>query len=849
MTGLQGKKSFNLAYQEEAMTRIRFRNRPRLRAGMLARRAPFPTVLSAALYGLLGSAAWHAPNAHAQAAATGQDAQVAFAIEAGPLDQALNQFARTAGVNVSFDADKVEALHSAGLKGSWTVSRGLAALLTGTGFEGQRLPSGGYTVRRVPASGTTTLDAVTVTGDEYRLMTEGTGLYTTPAVTIGKGEQRLRDIPQSISVVTRQRLDEQNLNSVYDALENTTGVTLQQSPQGGKYIYSRGFENSVIQYDSVPLERGLYGRASNYSGGTAMYDRVEVLRGAAGLLQGSGSPGGAVNLVRKRPLQEDRFMVETKAGSWDRYGLQVDASGALNETGTLRARGLVDRQDNHSFVDRVNLRNTTFYGTVEYDITPRTQVNLGYSYEDLRGRPSISGLPRYTTGDTIDFKRSTSYGANWNRQETTNQGFYADLTHAFNDDWRFKLTGAYVNEKQYLKYTASSRAVNPANNLAAVSTALTVADVNASGMDANLVGKFQAFGRSHELVLGANYAHTRNDTSYSYLTNTSIFDAFHFDPSMPEPTNAAIRSGVEEQRVGSTRELGFYGTTRLQLADPLKLVLGGRFSRSNRYWDTDTTATGTSVRSQTTQNATHFTPYAGLLLDLTPQWTTYVSYADIFQPQMQVNAAGESLKPIVGKNYELGLKGELLDGRINTAFAIFRIDQSNRAQVDFSSSPTCWDGYYCYTDSGKVRSQGFDAEINGEVAQGWNVYAGYTFNTTKYLKDVSSEGMAFAWYSPKHIFRLWTTYQLPGELNAFTVGGGVNVQSSQSRQIGAATVHASGRAVWSAYTKYQINRNWAATLNLNNIFDKSYYSAVGNLVNGIHYGDPRNVVLSLRGTF
>ncbi|WP_035360550.1 TonB-dependent siderophore receptor [Achromobacter insuavis] len=817
-----------------------------------ARPAPVPTVLRTALSGILcgaALAAWPGAAVWAQAAPAVQEAERGFAIAAGPLDQALNQFARAAGVNVSFDASQAERAQTQGLNGRWTTAGGLAALLAGTGFEGVRQPSGGYAVRRAARGGAVTLDAVTVTGQEYRSMSEGTGSYTVPSVMIGKGDQRLRDIPQSVSVVTRQRLDEQNLTSVYDALENTTGVTLQQSPQGGKYIYSRGFEGSVIQYDGVPLERGFYGRASNYSGGTAMYDRVEVLRGAAGLLQGSGSPGGAVNLVRKRPLAEDRFMVETKAGSWDRYGLQVDGSGALNADGSLRGRALIERQDNHSFIDRVHLKNTTFYGTIEYDFTPHTQLNLGYSYEDLRGRPSISGLPRYSDGEDIDFKRSTSYGADWNRQQTSNQGFYADFTHAFNDDWRFKVTGAYVQEKQYLKYTASSRAVNPATQMAMVSVARTVADLDASGMDANLTGKFRAFGRTHEVVVGANYAHTKIDTSYSYLTNYATFNAFQFNPGLPEPTTAALRASTDEVRLGTSRELGFYGATRLQLTDPLKLVLGGRFSRSNRIWTTDTTTAGVLANGQTVQANTHFTPYAGLILDLSPQWTTYVSYTDIFKPQSEVNAAGQSLKPIVGENYELGLKGELLDGRINTAFAIFRIDQSNRAQVDFSSSPTCADNYYCYTDAGKVRSQGFDAEINGEVTRGWNVYAGYTFNTTRYLKDVSSEGQAFAWHTPKHIFRLWSTYQLPGDLSAFTVGGGVNVQSGQSRQIGALTAKASGRAVWNAYAKYQINRNWAATLNLNNIFDKTYYSAIGNMVNGVHYGDPRNAMLTLRGTF
>ena len=822
-----------------------------VRPPLPARRAPVPTVLSVALStALCGAAAlWHAPAANAQATVATQEAEHVFAIGAGPLDQVLNQFARVAGVNVSFDASQIEGLRSAGLQGRWSAGRGLGALLAGTGFEGARLAGGGFAVRRAASGGATTLEPVTVTGQEFRLMTEGTGSYTTPAVTIGKGETSLRELPQSVSVVTRQRLDEQNLTSVYDALENTTGVTLQQSPQGGKYFYSRGFEGSVIQYDGVPLERSMYGRASNYTGGTAFYDRVEVLRGAAGLLQGSGSPGGAVNLVRKRPLAEDRFMVETKAGSWDRYGLQLDGSGVLNEEGSLRGRALVDRQDNRSFVDRVDMKNTTFYGTIEYDISPRTQINLGYSHEDLRGRPSLSGLPRYANGEEVGFKRSTSYGANWNRQETRNDGFYADFTHAFNDDWRFKVTGAYIKEKQYLKYTTSSRAVNPVTQMALVNVARTVADIDTSGLDANLVGKVHAFGRAHEVVVGANYSHNRIDTGYSYLLNYANFNAFHFDPDLPEPSSDAIRAGTNELRIGSARELGFYGTTRLHLADPLKLVLGGRFSRSARFWDTDTTTGGVLTSGQTVQKNTHFTPYAGVLLDLSPQWTAYASYTDIFQPQSAVNASGQNLKPIIGENYELGLKGELLDGRINTAFAIFRIDQSNRAQVDFSSSPTCAADYYCYTDAGKVRSQGFDAEISGELTRGWNLYAGYTFNTTKYIKDESSEGMSFAWYTPKHIFRLWSTYQLPGDLSAFTVGGGVNVQSGQSRQVGALTANASGRAVWNAYAKYQINRNWAATLNVNNLFDKTYYAAVGNMVNGIHYGEPRNAMLTLRGTF
>ena len=220
---------------------------------------------------------------------------------------------------------------------------------------------------RSRAKGDVTLGAVTVRATAFdNATTENTGRYAARAVTVGKGEQALREIPQSISVVTQQRLQEQGLISVYDALDASTGITLQQSPQGGKYIYSRGFDNTTIQYDGIPLERGLYGRASNFQGSTVIYDRVEVLRGAAGLLQGSGSPGGAVNLVRKRSLDENRFTVVGKAGSWNHYGLQLDANRLLNEDGSLRGRFVVDQDRSDSFVDYVDNTSTSYYGCLLY---------------------------------------------------------------------------------------------------------------------------------------------------------------------------------------------------------------------------------------------------------------------------------------------------------------------------------------------------------------------------------------------------------------------------------------------------------------------------------------------------
>ena len=791
----------------------------------------------------------------AQAQPTGAgkaaSAVVDIHIAAQPLSQALDAIARQARVEVMVQPALVEDRTAPAVQGRITVREALQRLLAGSGLFAE-IEGTAVIVRRVPpgASNAATLAPVTVSAQAERsATTEHTGSYTTPAVTVFKGSRTPKDIPQSISVVTRQLLDEQNITSVYEALASTTGITLTQSPQGGQYIYSRGFDLTTVQFDGVPVNTGLYGRASNFSSGMASIDRVEVLRGAAGLLQGEGSPGGAVNLVRKRPLNGDATTVEARAGSWDRYGAQIDVSRVLNAEGNLRGRALIDYEDQHSFVDYVNRRNATLYGTLEYDLSPTTRINLGASSEDSRGRPFLNGLPRSTSGADLNLPRSTYLGATWNHKEATKRGLYFDASHELNADVKLKLTALYLKEKHDMKYAGVNRAVNPSAMQSANIVARSIADLETSGIDANVTGRIEAFGRQHEWVGGANYTRTTNDTTYGFRTNYNIFNLGSYDPALREPNDSEIYASTREDRRGNARQVGVYNAVRLQVTDPLKLVLGARVSWFRTDWDTITTGTSPSVSATSTRENAKVNPYAGLIYALDPQWSAYVSYADIFKPQTERNAAGELLRPMVGANYEAGLKGELLQGRVNTSFAVFRIDQKNRAQEDFGSGESCRDGYYCYTDTGEVRSQGLDAEISGEVARRWNVFAGYTYNQTQYTHDAVSEGEAFNSYTPRHLFRLWSTYQLSGSLSAFTLGGGVNAQSASYRTVGNVRATNGGRAVWSALLKYQVNRHWTAALNVSNLFDKRYYSSMTALVNGSYYGDPRNVMLTLRGAF
>ena len=227
---------------------------------------------------------------------------------------------------------------------------------------------------------------------------------------------------------------------------------------------------------------------------------------------------------------------------------------------------------------------------------------------------------------------------------------------------------------------------------------------------------------------------------------------------------------------------------------------------------------------------------------------------------------GTALDPIKGRSLELGMKGELADGKLQTAFALYRIERKGEAALDprypeaavGNLGLTC-----CYVAQGKIVSQGVDMEVSGQLARGWQLFAGYTYNHNRNKTD--PEKLVYSSITPKHLFKLWSTYQLPGDLSPWTLGGGMTLQSTTYV---SGTVNAfnpgsgqfdgpstpfrftqAGYAVWNASVQYRINRNWSATLNLNNVFDKTYYKTVGTSNGGNWYGDPRNVLLTLRGAF
>lgn len=235
-------------------------------------------------------------------------------------------------------------------------------------------------------------------------------------------------------------------------------------------------------------------------------------------------------------------------------------------------------------------------------------------------------------------------------------------------------------------------------------------------------------------------------------------------------------------------------------------------------------------------------PYFGLTWDVTPNSSIYLSYTAIFKPQSGKYTSGEVVDPVEGTNYELGIKSDFFNNRLNTSAALFFIEQENRP---------IWDANRDWVlSTGTVTSQGLELEVSGEVANGWNLFAGYTYNKSEFRNNESSlfkKGMTYSALTPRHLLRFYTSYRLPGAAHRWTVGTGAQIQSQSDigQQSDAIHMLQGGYAVWNANVQYRFNDHLDVNFVVNNLFDKTYWREVNNRtyrMNG-YYGDPRNFLL------
>ena len=797
--------------------------------------APLAGAVFAALTALAS-----APPAWAQVAPTA-DAVRSYDVPAGPLGLALGRFAAQAGVVLSFDAQLTHGKQSAGLHGPYGVASGLAAMLSGTGLEAVSQGGNNYGLR---IAGAQTLAPVEVLGSREPAPSEGSGSYTVGlSTTATKLPMTLRETPQSVSVMTRERLSDQGLNTLEDAIANTPGLTFKKkgsADDNEKGLYARGMEVTNMQVDGVPTHKDFNALGLD----TGLYDRIEVVRGSTGLLNGAGNPAASINLVRKRPTREFEAGVGVSVGSWDYRRAEFDLSSPLDEAGKLRGRLVGAWQEGGSFIDRVKQDSQLLYGVIEADLTERTLLTLGAEYQRKKCTAcSYFGFPAvYADGSKTDFRQRFNSATNWSRQERTRYNVFATLDHEFSPLWKGSVTVSRTgddNDRTYGWFSSNGWADPATGGGASVWVAKWPIPKTQNAVDASLSGAFDAFGRRHDLIVGASASRTNGDYDMYPLWvapgyNPKIPDIRDWNGDMPEPDwqSTGKRDYTEKQA-------SIYGALRLRPTDALSLVLGSRVT----WWDQQASYNyndGSSYPDNMREQGV-YTPYAGVVYDLTDSLSAYASYTSIFLPQQAQSASGSVLAPIKGNTYEIGLKSALLDGRLNAALALFRTRQDNYAMLDGDRLAPNGDNAYVAADGAVMR--GVEAEISGELTPGWQMQLSYA-----YVDRRLPQGFITQVGLPRHIAKLYTTYRLPGDWSALTVGGGVRWESGSqysSRGPGGQQIESaqSGYALVDLMARYQFSRQWSATLNLNNVFDKKYYASTNVYSN--YYGAPFSAMLGV----
>lgn len=682
---------------------------------------------------------------------------------------------------------------------------------------------------------TTTLDAVTVQGQRAPAYTaDESGAATRLPLTP-------QDTPQSLSIITAQRIEDQHLTNVRSVLDNTTGVSSSQYDTERVVFWSRGFQIENVANDSVPVAPGLNASSADATLDTAIYDRIEVLRGASGLLSGAGSPAALINFVRKHAdSRTPRADVSLSYGSWNTKRADVDVSTPLNASGSVRGRLVAVHEDGDSYLDRYSNKKNVLYGVVDADLGENTVLSLGVDYQKTKpdGVTWGSFPVFYDDGSRLSWRRSFSPAADWSFWNQTTKTAFADLKHTFDNGWQLHAMASHRqtdgDDALFYVYGWPNRetgeGITPFAYRSTQHGRQNMVDVYASG-------PFQAFGREHELVVGASGSHYSNDAyEYPHGDLPDVGNFLNWSGQYPYPDFASTADRVNLIRI---EQKGLYAAARLSLADPLKLVVGAR----RTSWQNDTNDATAGMFHHKHEKTI---PYAGLIYDITPTYSAFASYTQIFDPQDNRRADGSYLDPMLGSSREVGIKGRHFDGALNTSLTFFdtKLDHVAEADVGKFLPDGITQAYYGVDGT---TSRGYEFEASGAFSDDWNGTLGWSHFNVKGPDNTGAIRTAL----PRTLVRLFTTYRLPGAMHGLTIGGGTNWQSASHTPVdgpnGPQRVDQSSVLLVTAMARYAFNDQASVQFNADNLLNKKYF--VLDDFSNLYYAPPASYTVSFNYRF
>lgn len=653
----------------------------------------------------------------------------------------------------------------------------------------------------------------------------------------------IKETPQSVRVITRALMNDFSLDDVNQVLETTPGVSVEKIETDRTYYKARGFDITNFQVDGLglPQESGaLQGTLD-----TAIYQRIEVVMGANGMMTGAGNPSATVNFIRKRPTDDLRANVSITAGSWSNMRLDADVSGRLNEYAAGRA--VVVKQKRDSYLDRYSVERDVFYGITELNLTDSTTLTTSLTYQQNDADSPLWGALALfdSEGNPTDYDTSTSTAADWAYWNNTSKQAFVELEQLVGDNWSVIARYAHTQTEQdsNLFYVYGTPDAQTGLGLTGYASDYQLTD-RLNLFDVYAKGSFELFGQEHLIAAGASVADMayQDSSLYDYTTGNGF-------PAMPNLNDwdgvapvPVLKDGLNGSRVDS-EQVSEYVSARFSITDDLKLLAGIRHTA----WETN----GLSYGKNKSRDVSDTTSHLGSVYQINDDINVYASYSETFAPQAEQDINGQTLDPISGDTKEIGIKTELFNDLMMLNVAIFDAEQKNIA-IGVTQDPNDNDN-----DDGKIQyhraapgiqSQGFELELSGEFGFGISANLGYTYTDIDVSDTINSgneDAQLVKDYTPKQVFKLAAKYDATF-VDGLSFGMNMRWQDDISRvqnDTPLIVTKQNAYALVNMMASYEINSQVSVTANVNNVFDKKYVNSL-YWAQGF-YGAPRNYALSL----
>ncbi|PMX03908.1 TonB-dependent siderophore receptor [Pseudomonas sp. FW215-R2] len=781
------------------------------------------------------------PLASSQLIAAEQASSVrAYNLPAAPLSTTLNQIASQGGLTLSLNPSLAAGKTSAPVNGQYDAAGALSAALRGTGLQLEQSSTGTYTLVAVP-EGVMALPETSVIGVENSESAWGPveGYTATRTAAGTKTDTALVEAPRSISVATRQQMDDRSVHSLDDAVRYMPGITASSygSDTRSDWLRVRGFEPTQF-LDGLPLPKGVY---ANPKQETWNLDRLALLRGPASSVYGQTPPGGLLDMVSRRPSDVQSSEIQLQYGSDNHRQINFASTGKIDDAGQFLygLSGVV--RDSGTQVDHVDNKRYNIAPSLTWNIDDDTKFTLLTQFTRDDTGITSQFLPVQGTKIDMPFGKVSHHknlgDPDWEYYDRTYYALGYAFEHRLNDVWQFKQNLRYTkSDLSFQSLTPGSypyTQVDNAGNVGRTSTSVEE-DISQFAVDNNFQADFATGDIRHTLLLGLD--HQRSNTNYTSIFGDGLTTNV-LNPIYGQPIVRPARSTAFYDYDQKTYQTGLYVQDQMAL-DQWRLTLGGR-----EDWVHTGTKFINKADATNTDRDKAFSGNAALSYVFDSGFVPYISYAESFQPTSGADASStESLKPTEGKQWELGIKYQPPGSKTLLSAAVYDLTQKNVSVSSFVN------GVSITSQTGEVKVKGLELEATSDVTDNLKVIAAYTLAKSE-VQNGADKGNRLQ-LMPNQQASLWTDYTWhSGVLDGFGVGGGVRYTGNTygdkaNTWLGKADAY----TVFDASVHYDLGRldnslkGASLALNATNLLNKDYISTCDSFY--CYYGDQRSVVAS-----